>query len=215
MVKHNNVIPNVHLRKHWQTNVRVWLNQAARKKSRLQARRAKAASIAPRPLDHLRPVVHCTTIRYNHRQRNGRGFTLQEIKAAGLGVNFARSVGIAVDHRRKNRSQESLDKNKQRLLQYVNNLALFSRNEKKPITKAKAGTLNDTPKVLIIFIQENLKVNADATVNALPKLITRVKPIGAALLDSVKKNRVFRTLRQEWNNQRNEGKRLKKAREAE
>ena len=77
MVKHNNVIPNVHLRKHWQTNVRVWLNQAARKSRRLQARRVRAATIAPRPLDSLRPVVRCTTIRYNHRVRNGRGFTLQ------------------------------------------------------------------------------------------------------------------------------------------
>ncbi len=73
MVKHNNVIPNVHLRKHWQTNVKVWLNQAARKKRRLQTRRAKAAGIAPRPLDKLRPTVNCTTIRYNHRTRNGRG----------------------------------------------------------------------------------------------------------------------------------------------
>lgn len=215
MVKHNNVIPNVHLRKHWQTNVRVWLNQAARKKSRLQARRAKAAAIAPRPLDQLRPLVNCTTIRYNHRQRNGRGtiffnsgFTLQEIKAAGLGVNFARSIGIAVDHRRKNRSQEGLDKNKQRLLQYVNNLVLFPRNEKAPVTKAKSGILNDTPK-------ENQKFNADAVVNTPARLIKRVKPVGGALLDSIKKAKVYRTIRQEWNNQRNEGKRLKKAKEAE
>lgn len=73
MVKHNNVLPNVHLRKHWQTNVRTWLNQAARKKRRLQARRAKAAAIAPRPLDSLRPTVNCATIRYNHRLRFGRG----------------------------------------------------------------------------------------------------------------------------------------------
>ncbi|MCL4117570.1 UNVERIFIED_CONTAM: hypothetical protein GTU68_064461 [Idotea baltica] len=109
MVKHNNVIPNVHLRKHWQKNVKVWLNQAARKQRRLHTRRAKAVRIAPRPLDNLRPAVHCSTIRYNHRLRLGRGnkidyagFTLQEIKAAGLGV----------DHRRKNRTQESLNLNK-------------------------------------------------------------------------------------------------------
>ena len=73
MVKHNNVIPNVHLRKHWQTNVRTWLNQAARKKRRLQARRAKAVANAPRPIDNLRPTVNCATIRYNHRLRFGRG----------------------------------------------------------------------------------------------------------------------------------------------
>lgn len=204
MVKHNNVIPNVHLRKHWQTNVKVWLNQAARKKRRLQTRRAKALANAPRPIDSLRPLVNCSTIRYNHRQRNGRGFTLQEIKAAGLGAQFARSIGITVDHRRKNRSQESLDKNKQRLLQYVNNLTLYPLNEKNPVTKAKSGILNDTPK-------ENQKVNPDATVNALPRLIRRVKPIGSALLDSAKKLKVYRAIRQEWNNKRNEGKRLKKA----
>lgn len=80
MVKHNNVLPNVHLRKHWQTNVKVWLNQAARKKRRLQTRRAKAAAIAPRPLDRLRPIVNCTTIRYNHRTRNGRGIKFIKIR---------------------------------------------------------------------------------------------------------------------------------------
>ena len=76
MVKHNNVIPNVHLRKHWQKNVRVWLNQAARKKRRLQARRTKAVANAPRPIDNLRPAVHCNSIRYNHRVRLGRGIAL-------------------------------------------------------------------------------------------------------------------------------------------
>jgi large subunit ribosomal protein L13e len=157
MVKHNNVIPNVHLRKHWQNNVKVWLNQAARKKRRLQARRAKAAQSAPRPLDNLRPVVRCQTIRYNHRVRTGRGFTLGEIKAAGLGVRFAQSIGIAVDHRRKNRCQESLELNKNRLLNYVNRLVLYPRDEKNPVTKAKAGILNDTPKVSIFFYLRKTK----------------------------------------------------------
>lgn len=90
----------------------------------------------------------------------------------------------------------------------MNSLVLFPLNEKKPVTKAKSGILNDTPK-------DNQKVADKVTVNALPKLIKRVKPIGSALLDSAKKNKVYRTIRQEWNNQRNEGKRLKKAKEAE
>ena len=38
---------------------------------------------------------------YNLKKRAGRGFTLEEIKAAGLSKSFARSVGIAVDHRRR------------------------------------------------------------------------------------------------------------------
>ena len=152
MVKHNNVIPNNHFRKHWQRNVRVWLNQSQRKHRRLIARRAKAASLSPRPIEALRPAVRCQTIRYNHRPRLGRGFTLAEIKAAGLGVQFARSVGISVDHRRKNRNQESLELNKNRLLAYANKLVLFPINEKAPVTKAKNGILNDTPKVLLRII---------------------------------------------------------------
>ena len=152
MVKHNNVIPNNHFRKHWQRNVRVWLNQSQRKHRRLIARRAKAASLSPRPIEALRPAVRCQTIRYNHRARLGRGFTLAEVKAAGLGVQFARSVGISVDHRRKNRNQESLELNKNRLLAYVNKLVLFPRNEKAPVTKAKSGILNDTPKVHFFLI---------------------------------------------------------------
>ena len=147
MVKHNNVLPNVHLRKHWQRNVRVWLNQAGRKSRRLQARRARAASITPRPLDRLRPAVRCQTIRYNHRPRLGKGFTLAEIKAAGLSAQFARSVGIAVDHRRKNRSQEGFESNKARLTNYLSKLVLYPRHEKNLVSKAKSGILNDTPKV--------------------------------------------------------------------
>jgi len=148
MVKHNNVLPNVHLRKHWQRNVRVWLNQAGRKHRRLEARRAKAIAISPRPLDRLRPSVRCQTIRYNHRPRIGKGFTLAEIKSVGLGVQFAKSVGITVDHRRKNRSQEGFDANKARLTNYLSKLVLYPKTEGKYVTKAKSGILNDTPKVL-------------------------------------------------------------------
>jgi large subunit ribosomal protein L13e len=149
MVKHNNVLPNVHLRKHWQRNVRVWLNQAGRKHRRLEDRRAKAAAISPRPLDRLRPSVRCQTIRYNHRPRIGKGFTLAEISSVGLGVQFAKSIGITVDHRRKNRSQESFDVNKARLIKYLSKFVLYPKSEGKYITKAKGGILNDTPKVYL------------------------------------------------------------------
>ena len=147
MVKHNNILPNVHLRKHWQRNVRVWLNQAGRKQRRLQTRRAKATATSPRPLDKLRPSVRCQTIRYCHRPKLGRGFTLAEIKAVGLGVQFARSVGITIDHRRKNRSQEAFDTNKARLTNYLSKLVLYPRHEKNYVSKAKTGILNDTAKV--------------------------------------------------------------------
>jgi hypothetical protein len=64
------------------------------------------------------------------------------------------------------------------------------------VTKAKAGILNDTPK-------ENQKVVDKPVVNVIPPLIKRVKSIGSALLDTYKKNQVYRVVRQEWNNQRN------------
>ena len=63
MVKHNNVVPNQHFKKQWQRRVKTWFNQPARKKRRRLARKAKAARMAPRPAQALRPVVHCPTQR--------------------------------------------------------------------------------------------------------------------------------------------------------
>jgi len=74
------------------------------------ARIAKAARVAPRPVGGLlRPIVHCPTIRYNSKLRLGRGFTLEELKAAGFSKYEAKSLGIAVDYRRTNRSVESIE----------------------------------------------------------------------------------------------------------
>ena len=108
MVKHNNMIQKVHLRKHWSRFVRTWFNQPARKLRRSQARAAKAAAIFPRPLQKLRPIVNAPTRRYAGKLRYGRGFTLQEIRAAKLTPQFARTVGIAVDFRRQDTSEETL-----------------------------------------------------------------------------------------------------------
>jgi ribosomal protein L13E len=92
--------------------------QPAKKKARRLRRKAKAAAIAPRPTQQLRPVVHPPTQRYNHKTRLGKGFSLQELKEAGITKTYAKSVGIAVDHRRTNLSVESLQANVQRLKEY-------------------------------------------------------------------------------------------------
>jgi len=116
MVKHNNVIPNAHFHKDWDKRVRTWFDQPAAKKRRRDARKAKAARIAPRPAaGALRPVVRCQTVRYNNKVRAGRGFTLEELKQAGVAVKTAPTIGIAVDHRRTNKSVESLETNVARL----------------------------------------------------------------------------------------------------
>ena len=109
--------------------VKTWLDQPAKKERRREARKAKAAAIAPRPVaGPLRPVVRCQTVRYNMRVRAGRGFTLEEIKGAGLTQQVAKSLGIAVDHRRVNRSAESKAANVERIKQYQSKLIVFPKH---------------------------------------------------------------------------------------
>ncbi|KAJ3117219.1 60S ribosomal protein L13 [Phlyctochytrium bullatum] len=133
MVKHNNVLPNAHFHKDWARRVKTWFDQPGAKKRRRIARLKKAAAIAPRPVDGLlRPAVRGQTVRYNHKLRAGRGFTLEELKAAGIRRKEALSIGIAVDHRRKNRSVEGLDANVARLNEYKSKLIVFPKKLNKP-----------------------------------------------------------------------------------
>ncbi|MCJ1450273.1 60S ribosomal protein L13 [Mycoblastus sanguinarius] len=98
-----------------------------RKSRRRNARLSKAAAVAPRPVDKLRPVVRCPTIKYNRRIRAGRGFSLAELKEAGIPRKFAPTIGISVDPRRANLSTESLTINVARLKAYRERLILFPR----------------------------------------------------------------------------------------
>jgi large subunit ribosomal protein L13e len=131
MVKHNNIVPNVHFHKEWDRRVKLWFDQPAQKKARKLRRLQKLKSIFPRPLGNLKPAVHSASIRHNHRVRLGRGFTLEELKSAGIHPRYARTIGISVDHRRRNKSEESLALNVQRLNEYKSKLVLFPRNSKK------------------------------------------------------------------------------------
>ncbi|KAJ5778530.1 hypothetical protein N7520_001776 [Penicillium odoratum] len=126
-IKHNNQIQKNHFRKDWQKRVRVHFDQPGRKHRRRENRLAKAAAVAPRPVDKLRPVVRCPTVKYNRRVRAGRGFTLAELKEAGIPKKLASTVGISVDHRRTNYSKESLVANVARLQDYKARLILFPR----------------------------------------------------------------------------------------
>ncbi len=147
MVKHNNQIPNIHCHKKYcessrgPLKVKLSLNQASRKKTRRLARAEKAAALAPAPLQKLRPVVHCPTQKYSAKTRLGRGFTLEELKAAGLNPKYAQTVGIAVDFRRSNKSQESLDLNVARLTAYKSNLVIFKKGEDATAVAQFKGTI--------------------------------------------------------------------------
>nr|O48513.1 RecName: Full=Large ribosomal subunit protein eL13; AltName: Full=60S ribosomal protein L13; AltName: Full=BBC1 protein homolog [Chlamydomonas sp. W80]BAA23724.1 BBC1 protein [Chlamydomonas sp. W80] len=133
MVRGNDMLPNGHFHKKWQFHVKTWFNQPARKQRRRNARAEKAKATFPRPVaGSLKPIVRCQTVKYNTKQRLGRGFTLEELKEAGIPAKFAPTVGIAVDHRRKNRSLETLQANVQRLKTYRASLVIFPRNMKKP-----------------------------------------------------------------------------------
>lgn len=133
MVKHNNEVPHQHFKKDWQNRVRTWFDQPGSKKRRRLTRQKKAARVAPRPAaGALRPVVRCQTPHHNTRVRYGRGFTLEELRAAGVNAKVAPTIGIAVDHRRRNRSEESLSANVARLKEYMSRLVVFPRRRNKP-----------------------------------------------------------------------------------
>ncbi|KAH7913018.1 60S ribosomal protein L13 [Hygrophoropsis aurantiaca] len=129
---HNNVLPGNHFRKDWQRRVRTWFDQPGRKLRRRNARKAKAAALGVRPLSLLRPAVRGQTVRYNRKIREGRGFTLSELKEAGINRKEARTVGIVVDHRRRNLSEEGKKLNVERLTAYKAKLIVFPRKATKP-----------------------------------------------------------------------------------
>lgn len=106
MVRHNNAISNGHFHKNWQCRVKINFNQIFKKHKRRLERIRKVKRNAPRPFGKLHPIVHCPSSRYHTKIRVGRGFSLYELKAAGLNKRRARTIGIAVDHRRRNKSVE-------------------------------------------------------------------------------------------------------------
>jgi large subunit ribosomal protein L13e len=146
-------------------------------------RKAKAAAIAPRPAaGFLRPAVHCPTIKYNSKVRAGKGFTLEELKEAGISKKQARTIGIAVDFRRTNKSVESLQANVQRLKAYKAKLVVFPR---KNINKPKNG--DSAP--------EETKNAVQYTGALFPITRSSVKSVTAEITEEMKNDSVFKTLR--------------------
>lgn len=198
MVKHNNVIPNIHCHKKYAQSsrgplkVRLALDQASRKKSRRLARAKKAAAIAPAPLQKLRPIVHCPTQKYSAKVRLGKGFTLEELKAASLSPKYAQTIGIAVDYRRTNASQESLDLNVARLNAYKANLVLLTKKDTPatPVPQLK-GTIQpiDTSKPAIEMqeVTDELKSQKAYTAMRVARQETRIAGYRVAVENRKKK----------------------------
>jgi len=139
MVKHNNRLVKNHFRKDWEQHVKTWFQQPARKLKRRLRRKEKAAKLFPRPTEQLRPVVRCPTLRYNTKLRLGRGFTLEELKLAKIDPIQAKSIGIAIDWRRKNKSLETQRTNIQRLQLYKSKVVVFPKRKLVKPKKPKKG----------------------------------------------------------------------------
>lgn len=152
-------------------------------------RKAKAAAIAPRPVSGLlRPAVHAQTIKYASKVRAGRGFTLEELKEAGIHRKEARNIGIAVDFRRTNKSVESLQANVQRLKAYKAKLVVFPRKRtNKP--KNGDGSLEDIKSAVqltgpLFPITASAKSVETATITEDMKKFSAFKEVQTARMDA-------------------------------
>ncbi|CAK9294949.1 unnamed protein product [Gordionus sp. m RMFG-2023] len=201
--KRNNMIPNGHFHKDWKNMVKTWFNQPMNKKRRHKKRTEKARRLAPRPVaGPLRPVVRCPTIRYNKKIRLGRGFSIEELKTAKIPKRYARTIGITVDHRRRNRSVEGLQINVQRLKEYKSRLILF------PLNMAKPKKTDSSP--------EDLKMALQLKGTILPIKHTNFKKEKARLITEEEKDfKAYDTLRMTRSDVKLAGIRQKKAKEME
>ncbi|XP_057626633.1 60S ribosomal protein L13-like isoform X2 [Chionomys nivalis] len=83
--RRNGMILKPHFHKDWQQREDTWFNQPTCKIRRRKAWQAKARRIAPRPASGpIRPIVRCPTVRYHTKVRDGRGFSLEELRVAGI-----------------------------------------------------------------------------------------------------------------------------------
>jgi len=192
MVRHNNMLHNVHLKFDWQDKVKTWFNQPGRKHRRRVLRKKKAALKTPNPTHKLRPIVRGQTNKYNTKIKLGKGFTERELREAGIrGLSYARSLGIAIDPRRKDTSKETLDLNVGRIKEYLSRMILYPRKEKKPEKKPQVPeATEDKLKSAEAGIQNTLK-----GVIELPK-----KEVGYSfepITDDMKKYNAYETQRKE------------------
>merc|ERR1711972_553208 len=184
--------------------MKTWLNQAGRKKRRAMNRKAKAAKLSPRPAAGLlRPVVHPPTQRYNMKLRLGRGFPLAELREAKIAPKLARTIGISVDHRRRNRCTESLQENVNRLKIYKSKLLIFPRKAGK-----KGVKQGDTPKSEL----QNVAQNTLKEIIPIPKPALRIK--ARAITADEKEKSAYKMLKKARTNQKYDGIKRKKAAEA-
>merc|ERR1711974_130475 len=128
------------------------------------------------------------------------GFTLEELKEAKIPKKLARTIGIAVDHRRRNKCTESLQANVNRLKLYKSKLLIFPKKSGK--NGVKKG---DTPKSEL----QNVAQNTLKDIIPIPKPALRIK---ARKITSEKKEKsAYKMLKKARTNKKFLGEQLKKA----
>ena len=118
-----------------------------------------------------------------------------------MGKREAKTLGICVDHRRVNKSVESLQLNTQRLKEYKSKLILFPLNAKKP--RKGEATAEEVSKATQLV----------GKVMPVKPVVRRQKAM--AVTEDMKNFKAFNTIRQARAYQRLHGIRAKKAAEAE
>ena len=143
------------------------------------------------------------TQRYSSKVRYGKGFSLQELSKAKISPAFARSVGIAVDQRRHDPNEETLQLNVQRLESYKTKLILFPRKE----NKIRQGDIPDTAQIAKSTVAQ------DTSKHIIEKAARKVRQTSKKITKDITEVKVFRKLRQLRINEKYHGKRVKKAKE--
>jgi len=162
-------------------------------------------------------MVRCPTRRYNMKIRYGRGFTLEELKLAGLNSGYARTIGIAIDHRRQDTSMETRDMNLKRLKAYLSKLILFPSKNSKRMAKKMADKKDAKPRKLVVEEAAADKLNSAAAKeqvkdkNMMPLQSQKLREKPQGITEDMKKEKVFTKLRIEKVKQKYDGIRKKRA----
>ncbi|KAG9028902.1 60S ribosomal protein L13 [Tulasnella sp. JGI-2019a] len=216
---HNNQLPNNHFRKDWQTRVKTWFNQPGRAQRRHRNRVRRSAKLGAKPIKPLMPAVRCPTIRYNMKVRQGFGFTLMELKAAGIHRREARGLGVKVDHRRRNLSEEGLKVNVDRLKVYKSKLIVFPKRTRNSVYLKKKGDKMDTDKKGTKPYAESSTPYAKLDKGEVARETLPLPPVEheapRAITKAEKEVNAYQTLRDAWRWQRDAGKRMLEAKKAE
>merc|ERR1712086_672775 len=127
------------------------------------------------------------------------GFTMGELKEAKIAPKLAPTIGISVDHRRRNRCTESLQENVNRLKLYKSKLLIFPKGSGKKCVKK-----GDTPRSEL----DNVAQNTLKEIIPIPKTALRIK--ARKITDDEKDKSAYKTLKKARTNKKYAGVKLTK-----